>query len=162
MSYPVAAFAVADASEVPAGHYYVNDGQWFFSVDANQGQPGGMSAVCLTGEKTGLFVPNPQGSVTYINRVWNTEVRVKDVHQTVDGQAGPWNGALMLGTFPSIFAQHGQRDRIFTLDGMLSNGQGLAANRRRFLSWEVWLVDLEGAKVSDSALFSVHAIAKIV
>lgn len=159
MSYPVAAFAVADAGEVPAGRYYVNNGEWFLSVDANQGHPGGMSAVCLTGELTGVFFPNPQGVATYISRAWNAEIRVNSILDTVDKQDGPWNGSLLMGTFPTIYAQHGEGQRLITLDGQLSNGNGIAASRRRFLSWEVWLVDLEGRKESDTPLFSVKAIA---
>ncbi|WP_406235734.1 hypothetical protein ACI703_07985 [Isoptericola jiangsuensis] len=159
MSYPIAAFAVAEAGEVPAGRYYVGNDQWFLSVDANQGQPGGMSAVCLTGESTGTFIPNPQGTVTYISRAWGVEIRVKNFHETVDHQDGPLQGALMMGTFPTIYARHGHGYRLITLDGQLSNGQGIAASRRRFLAWDVWLVDLDGKREADAPLFSVQAVA---
>jgi len=161
MSFPVEAFFVAHANEVPTGNFYLKNGDWFISVDANQGHPGQNSAVQLTGELTGLFFPHPAGVGTYIAGGWRIEARVSGIDQTVDHQDGNWNAALVLGDRPYLYAQYGQGDRFFDLNGMLSDGGGLSDMRRRFQKWSGWLVGPDGKTLGDEPVFSVQSIARV-
>lgn len=161
MSFPVAAFFAADASEVPAGHYYLMTGNWYLSVDANQGQGGSMSAVQLTGDRTGVFHPSPSGVATFIGGDWKIEARVEGIDQTVDNSDGNWNAALLLGDTVYIYAQYGQREWFFDLDGAKTNGNGLSHSRRRFQNWQGWLVGPNGLDVGDGPLFKVQSIAEV-
>ncbi|HEL2957109.1 TPA: hypothetical protein UL931_000306 [Stenotrophomonas maltophilia] len=155
------AFFVAEASEVPAGRFYINDGQWFMSVDANQGQGGSLSAICLTGEHTGVFSPRENGTVTYVGGDFQVEVRVAGIEATVDRQEGNWNASIIIGDSFVIYAQHGEGDAIYTLDGFRSKGEGLSGCRRRFTAWSAWLVRPDGRQVGDEPLFSVVSIPKV-
>lgn len=161
MIFPAEAFFAAEAREVPAGHFYLKDGNWFISVDANQGQGGYMSAVQLTGDLVGLFLPNPVGVSTYIGGGWTVEARIEWISETVDGQRGNWNAALVLGDKPYLYAQYGQGDRFFGLDGIQSNGSGLSDSRRRFTQWSGWMVGPDGDDIGDQPLFEVVSVPRI-
>ncbi|WP_329766105.1 hypothetical protein [Stenotrophomonas geniculata] len=161
MSFPVTAFFVAEASEVPAGRFYINNGQWFMSVDANQGQGGYLSAICLTGDRTGVFYPRDQGYVTYIGGDFTVDIRVSGIENTVDRDGGNWNGSIILGESFSIYVQHGNGDATFSLDGVRTRGEGISGCRRRFTEWSAWLIRPDGRQIGDEPLFNVVSIPKV-
>ncbi|UQY95827.1 hypothetical protein LZ605_22760 (plasmid) [Stenotrophomonas maltophilia] len=161
MSFPVTAFFVAEASEVPAGRFYRNNGQWFMSVDANQGQGGGLSAICLTGDQTGVFSPRENGTVTYVGGEFQVEIRVAGIDATVDRQEGYWNASIIIGEEFAIYAQRGNGDAVISLDGKMSRGNGLSGCRRRFTAWSAWLIRPDGRQIGEEPLFSVVSIPKV-
>ena len=161
MSFPVTAFFVAEASDVPAGRFYRNNGQWFMSVDANHGQGGSLSAICLTGEHTGVFFPRDRGTVTYVGGDYQVEIRVAGIEATVDRQEGNWNASIIIGDSFAIYAQHGNGDSVFSLDGVWSKGEGLSGCRRRFTAWSAWLIRPDGRQIGEEPLFSVVSIPKV-
>ena len=156
MSFPVAAICVADASAVPTGHYYVLDGRWHLSVDASQGRSS-QSAICLSGDAAGLFIPSPAGEVIYIGGGLRVVARVKNVEASVSGQDQPWFGAIVLGVIPQIYTEQRRRPRFFSIDGFERDGDGLSDSRRRFVEWEGWLVDSDGKDLQHGPLFTVRA-----
>ncbi|WP_455948144.1 hypothetical protein [Lelliottia jeotgali] len=161
MSYPVTAFFVADAPEVPAGRFYIQNGQWFMSVDANQGHGGALSAICLTGEHTGVFFPRNEGPVTYVGGDYKVEIRVAGIEATVDRDQGDWNASIIIGDSFAIYAQHGNSDAVFDLCGVRTRGDSISGCRRRFTAWSAWLVGADGRQIGDEPLFSVVSIPKV-
>lgn len=160
MPFPISALFAANAQDVPPGHFYLKDGQWYLAV-TGQRQADGSSAVCLTGDATGLLQHLPDGSSLYIGGAFTLEPHVANLADSVATEDAHWNGALLLGTRPNLYAQYGNDDRLFTLDGEPSRGEGVSANRRRFLSWEAWLKDERNQVVGDQPLFTVNAVGKI-
>ncbi|WP_125428154.1 hypothetical protein [Stenotrophomonas maltophilia] len=154
MNFPVAAICVADASAVPTGHYYFLNGNWFISVDASQGLSP-QSAICLSGDATGLFAPSPAGEAFYIGADFKVVARVKSLEASVTGPKNPWFGSLILGVVPHIYTEQRGRPRFFSIDGFERNGEGIADSRRRFTEWEAWLVDSNGNDVQQQPLFVV-------
>lgn len=158
MSFPVAAICVADASAVPTGHYFFLNGNWFISVDASQGR-GSQSAICLSGDATGLFAPSPAGEAIYIGGGFKVVPRVKSIEASVTGPKNPWFGSLILGVMPHIYTEQRGLPRVFSIDGFERDGEGLADSRRRFVEWEAWLVDSNGKDVQQQPLFVVASPA---
>ncbi len=161
MPYPISALFAATAQDVPPGHFYLKEGQWYLAV-TGQRQAEGSSAVCLTGDATGWLQHLPDGSALYVGGAFSVEPHVADLSGSVAAEDAHWNGALLLGTRPNLYAQFGNGDRLFTLDGEASRGEGVSASRRRFLSWEAWLKDERNQIVGNQPLFTVNAIGKIV
>jgi len=156
MSIPAKALFAADASQIPAGAFYTAGGTWYLSVDANQGNHGGMSAVVLTGQGKGGFVPQSYGTGTYIGGDYFVDIRVDNLEATASADA-PWLPALLLGSELTIFARQFGADRLFTLAGMASQGAGVAYDRRRFVRWEGWLCHNDGRTIGEAPLFTVEA-----
>lgn len=157
MSIPVRALFAVDASQVPAGSFFTAGGVWYFAVNANNGQGGATSAIVLTGEGAGGFIPNAGGTATYIGGDYCVDVRVDGAGGAVTGDA-PWLPAILLGTTHTIFCKQFGADRLFTLDGHASQGAEVAYDRRRFVKWEGWLVDKAGRTLGDEPLFTVEAL----
>lgn len=156
MSIPVRALFAVDALQVPTGSFFMAGGVWYFAVNANNGQVGATSAIVLTGEGAGGFIPNAGGTATYIGGDYSVEVRVDGAGGAVTGDA-PWLPAILLGTTHTIFCKQFGSDRLFTLDGHASQGAEVAYDRRRFVKWEGWLVDKAGRTLGDEPLFTVEA-----
>ncbi|GAB3054139.1 hypothetical protein GCM10027214_16790 [Stenotrophomonas tumulicola] len=156
MSIPVHALFAADASQVPAGCFFTTGDEWYLSVNANNGNEGGSSAILLTGEGAGGFVSNPYGTATYISGDYSVDLRADSVAGVVTGD-GPWIPTLMLGSRLTIFCKQFGSDRLFTIDGQPSEGGGVAYDRRRFTKWQGWMVDKHGRTMGNEPLFTVEA-----
>ena len=156
MSFPARGLFAADASQIPAGTFYTTGGVWYLSVDANQGNPGGMSAVVLTGQGKGGFVPQPYGTATFIGGDYFVDVRVPAIDATASTDA-PWLPALFLGSELTIFSKWLGNERLFTLAGRATQGVEVAPDRRRFVKWEGWLSHKDGRTIGDLPLFTVEA-----
>jgi len=156
MNFPARAVFAADASQIPAGTFYTTGGIWYLSVDANKGNSGGMSAIVLTGQGKGGFIPQPSGTATYIGGDYLVDVRVPAIDATASNDA-PWLPALFLGSELVIFSKFLGSDRLFTLAGKETQGAEVAYDRRRFVKWEGWFSHKDGRTIGDKPLFTVEA-----
>lgn len=151
MNVPIEAFAFAEAGDVPAGSFFHLDGTWYFAVTGPNADSS--SAISLTGDTRGTFVPYVYGYAMFARAPYQVQVAVEDpLSYSITGRL---SGSIVLGNYPLIFTQHFQHPRMFTLAGQPDDGDGVAPDRRRYQKWDGWLLDPTGRRIGDAPIFSV-------
>lgn len=158
MAIPVDALIVIDASEIPAGNFFLLDGKWFLSVKSTNVASTKTCSVQLTGGTAGAFAGLSSGEATYFSNGYRIEARVEGLDGTVSGNAEPWYATLILGSKPVIMCATETGPRFYYLDGSRTDGSGNADNSPRFKEWSGWLIGPDGNPVGTEPVFKVSAV----
>jgi len=158
MAIPVDALIVIDASEIPAGNFFLLDGKWFLSVKSSNQASAKTCSVQLTGGTAGAFAGQSYGDATYFGNGYRIEARVEGMGDAVSGNSEPWDASIILGSKPVILCRAQTALLFYDLAGNAATGEECSGDRRRFKNWSGWLIGPDGNAVGTEPVFEVTAV----